>query len=74
MYADKHSIRLHNTAVAIHGTDGDTAYRGLPTQVATTATQAHFNAADVGPVSTQAENRYAAQMMRKTISQHERGR
>jgi hypothetical protein len=74
MYADKHSIRLHNTAVAIHGTDGDTAYRGLPAQVATTAAQAHSDAAHVGPVSTQTGDGYAAQIMRKTISLHERGR
>ena len=43
MHADKHAIRLHNTAVAIKSGTADqpTPYRGLPVQVAARATQGH---------------------------------
>jgi len=43
IHADKHAIRLHNTAVAVKsGTvDQPTPYRGLPVQVAARAVQGH---------------------------------
>jgi len=42
-HADKHSIRLHNSAAAIRSGTADRSapYRGLPARVAAAATQGH---------------------------------
>lgn len=52
--ADKHSIRLHNTAVAIEGGTADSSapYRGLPVRVAAAATQGHTDIPRDGSAST----------------------
>jgi len=73
MYADKHAIRLHSTAIAIKGDAADqpAPYRGLPAQVAATAAHAHSEIPHGGRASGPAEDALTAKTIRNRTTQND---
>ena len=71
MHADKHQIRLHNTAIAMEAAAVEqlSAYRGLPAEVGATAAHAHAVTPQISQAPASAATGSTAQIARKRTMQ-----